>query len=94
MDKRSFSDLEQFHIDLFLFSFYTGGMANIDVYYLTWDSFQKEYVSHERTKFLKRANAPLSDHTKAIINKYKHKCYEDYLFSPTNTIRKRNNEVE
>ncbi|NDW11265.1 phage integrase SAM-like domain-containing protein, partial [Dysgonomonas sp. 520] len=29
MDKSSFSDLEQFHIDLFLFSFYTGGMANI-----------------------------------------------------------------
>ncbi|NDW10957.1 hypothetical protein D0T56_15000 [Dysgonomonas sp. 520] len=51
----------------------------MDVCYLTWDSFQKEYISYERTKFPKRAKAPLSDHTKAIINKYKHKCYGDYV---------------
>lgn len=37
LDRSKFSKIENFHIDLFLFSYYSGGMANIDVANLRWN---------------------------------------------------------
>ena len=31
IDRSLFTNKEQLHLDLFLFSYYTGGMANVDV---------------------------------------------------------------
>ncbi len=35
IDRSLFTKKEQLHLDLFLFSYYTGGMANVDVCDLT-----------------------------------------------------------
>jgi len=52
LDKSIFTKPQQFHIDLFLFSFYTGGMANIDVAYLTWESIKPDRrIIYERIKY-------------------------------------------
>lgn len=80
IDRSVFSRLELFHIDLFLFSFYTGGMANIDVAYLTKDCIDEDgRLNYERIKFPKTARMKFNAKAQAIVDRYKHKCYEDYL---------------
>lgn len=79
MDKSNFSNKEKFWLDVFLFSFYAGGMANIDVCYLTWDSIVDNELNFERIKFHKKVKMPLSEKAKAIIDKYKDQCFGNYV---------------
>ena len=79
IDRSLFSSKENLYIDLFLFSYYTGGMANIDVAYLTWDSIKDNVIQYERIKFPKEAKVPFIDKAKAIAEKYKDKCYGNYV---------------
>lgn len=79
MDKTQFSKKEIFWIDLFLFSFYAGGMASIDVCYLTWNCIVDDMIVYERTKFPKEAEMPFNEKAKAIVEKYKDKCYQNYV---------------
>ena len=80
IDRTLFSKIEQFHLDLFLFSFYCGGMANVDVCNLTWDSIQGNRIIYERMKFPKTAKPLLLDKAKNILEKYKGKGYGNYVF--------------
>lgn len=79
IDKSLLTKHEQFHIDLFLFSFYAGGMANIDVAYLNKDCIKEDTIVYERMKILKEAKVPLLDKAKAIIRKYKEQSFADYV---------------
>jgi hypothetical protein len=80
VDRTLFSRIEQFHIDLFLFSFYTGGMANVDVCFLTWDCIDKDgRLTYERTKFPKKASIIFHPKARAIAEKYKNKCFGNYV---------------
>lgn len=79
MDKSIFSHKEKFWIDLFLFSFYSGGMASIDLSYLTWDCIVNDIIIYERTKYPKEAEMPFNVKAKAIVEKYKSKCYQNYV---------------
>ncbi|MBF0648571.1 phage integrase SAM-like domain-containing protein [Dysgonomonas sp. GY75] len=81
MDKTRLSRLELFHLDLFLFSFYAGGMCNIDVAYLNRDSIKPDnMIEYERIKVCKNAKVPLIDKAKAIIDKYEGQGYNKYVF--------------
>lgn len=80
IDLTLFSRKEQLHLDLFLFSYYTGGMANVDVCNLTWDSVQEDRIVYERIKFPKTAKPVLLKKAKDIMNKYKGTGYENYVF--------------
>ncbi len=51
VDRTLFTKKEQLHLDLFLFSYYTGGMANVDVCNLTWDLVQEDRIVYERMSF-------------------------------------------
>ena len=42
-----------FEVDLFLFSYYTGGMVNVDVCHLTYNMIQGNQVIYKRMKFPK-----------------------------------------
>lgn len=79
IDRSLFSKKENLYIDLFLFSYYTGGMANIDVAYLTWDCIENDIIQYERIKFPKEAKVPFIDKAKAIARKYQDKCYSNYV---------------
>lgn len=80
IDRTLFSKKEQLHLDLFLFSYYTGGMANVDVCNLTWDSVQEDRIVYERIKFPKTAKPILLKKAKEIMNKYKGSGYDNYVF--------------
>ncbi|NDV46333.1 hypothetical protein D0T49_04680 [Paludibacter sp. 221] len=80
MDRSGFTKTEQFHIDMFLFCFYAGGMANIDAIYLRKESIKKKMIVYERMKVCKEAKVPLINKAEEIINKYKDKSYGDFVF--------------
>ncbi|ADV43630.1 phage integrase SAM-like domain-containing protein [Bacteroides helcogenes] len=80
IDRSLFSKKEQLHLDLFLFSYYTGGMANVDVCYLTWDSIKEDKIIYERMKFPKQAKPLLIEKAKRIIEKYRSVGSENYIF--------------
>lgn len=80
IDRSLFTKKEQLHLDLFLFSYYTGGMANVDVCNLTWDSVQEDRIVYERIKFPKTAKPVLLKKARDIMNKYKGTGYENYVF--------------
>lgn len=79
MDRSCFKPLEILYIDMFLFSFYSGGMARVDLANLTWDQIDKGILNYERIKFSKFAKMPFTDKAKAIIEKYKDNCYSNYV---------------
>ena len=80
VDRTLFTKKEQLHLDLFLFSYYTGGMANVDVCNLTWDLVQEDRIVYERIKFPKTAKPELLSKAKAIMNKYRGQSYGNYVF--------------
>ncbi len=80
IDRSLFSKKEQLHLDLFLFSYYTGGMANVDVCNLTWDSIKGDKIIYERIKFPKQAKPLLIAKAKRIIEKYRGSGLDNYVF--------------
>lgn len=80
IDRSLFTKKEQLHLDLFLFSYYTGGMANVDVCNLTWDLIQEDRIVYERIKFAKTAKPELLSKAKVIMAKYRGESYGNYVF--------------
>ena len=80
IDRSLFSDREQLYPDLFLFSYYTGGMANTDVCNLTWDLVQEDKIAYERIKYPKTAVPLLISQSRALLRKYKGTGYGNYVF--------------
>ncbi len=82
MDRSLFTEQEQLCLDLFLFSFYSGGMANVDVVNLTWDMINEKegMIVYERTKFPKLAKPLLIDRLIEILDKYRGKGIDNYVF--------------
>lgn len=79
LDRSQFSRVENFHLDLFLFSYYSGGMANTDVAHLKWNNIVNGQFEYERIKIAREAKMPVVDKAKVIISKYKDKCFADYV---------------
>ncbi len=80
IDRTLFSRTENFYLDLYLFSYYTGGIASVDIAYLTWDCVDEEgYLCYERIKFPKKARIKLNSKALAIIENHKAKCYQNYM---------------
>lgn len=78
VDRSLFSRVKQLHIDLFLFSYYTGGMANVDVCFLTWNCIDENgQLQYERTKYPKTASIGFHPKARAIAEKYKDKSYKN-----------------
>lgn len=80
MSRRDFTPKECFYIDLFLFSYYTGGMANVDVCHLTKNCVKEDRIVYERRKVNKKATPFLTDKARKIIDKYKDEAFGDYVF--------------
>ncbi|MFI3264707.1 MAG: tyrosine-type recombinase/integrase [Rikenellaceae bacterium] len=79
-DRGLLNQAEKFYLDLFLFSYYAGGMGGKDVAYLTWSCIDKDgYLDYERIKTEKRARIKLNPKAKEIIDRYRSKCYDNYI---------------
>lgn len=78
-DRAKLSKKECFHLDLFLFSYYSGGMANVDVCYLNKSCFKDGYIEYVRRKCDKVANPIFLPQILKIIDRYKDKTYSNYV---------------
>lgn len=81
LDTSLFTETELFFIDIFLFCFYSGGMAPIDAAYLTWScvDLEKRKITYERIKYPKTARPPFLPRAQKIAQKYKDRCCGDYV---------------
>jgi len=80
IDRSLLTKNQNFHIDIFLFSFYSGGISNIDLINLTKDRINDGIIEYERMKVPKDAIVPLINKAKAIIDKYEGLSYGNYVF--------------
>lgn len=73
------TDKEEFYLDLFLFSYYAGGMSAIDVCFLNRNCINGNLIIYERIKCDQLARVVLLDKARAIIEKYG-ECDPEYVF--------------
>lgn len=79
LDRSRFSKTENMHIDLFLFSFYTGGMTRTDIAYLTKDNINGNNIVYEKASNETEICIPLTSVAQEIIDRYKGRCFSHFL---------------
>lgn len=80
VDRSLLTPKEEFCLDLFLFSYYAGGMVNVDVCHLTYNMIQGNQVIYERMKFPKIGKPLLIEKSKQIIEKHEGQGIDNYVF--------------
>ncbi len=85
-DRTLLTKKEQLYLDLFLFSYYAGGMSAIDVCLLTSTQIKGDTIIYERTKYDKQARVIIIDKAAEIIEYYRKEASMDYVFP---TIKRR-----
>ncbi|MFV0417402.1 MAG: tyrosine-type recombinase/integrase [Dysgonomonas sp.] len=80
MDRSFLKRQERFHLDLFLFSYYAGGISNIDICHLTRKCIRENEIAFERIKCNKQVRVVLIDKAKDLIEKYRKEAYMNYVF--------------
>ena len=86
LDCKLYPKLE-FSKELFIFSYYTGGMNFIDIMNLKWNNFTINRIEYTRSKTGQNFDIPILEPIKGLIKKYKSLAISDYVFP----ILKRNN---
>lgn len=79
-DRTQLSQKECFWLDLFLFSYYTGGMSNVDVCYLNHSCMYETHFQYTRQKCDKVGNPALLPQALEIIERYSKDTYTNYVF--------------
>lgn len=68
------------HLDLFLFSYYAGGMAPIDVCFLRHENIKGDTIIYERMKCYNIVRVILVDKAEELIEKYRSVSRHGYVF--------------
>lgn len=79
INRSAFSRTELLHIDLFLFSFYSGGMTCSDMAYLTYGQIEKGIITSEKMRTNNFVSVPLITKSQDIIDRYRDKSYGNYV---------------
>lgn len=79
LDPDAFTRVERFHIDLFLFCCYVGGLSNAEIAYLIRSCVCRNTLTYV-AKSGKEVKIPLIDKARKIVKRYARGCYSDYLF--------------
>lgn len=79
MDRTELSDRERLYLDLFLFGFYSGGSTIAELAALRKTDIRDNDLHCKRIGFSKTAQIPMNEYTRAIVKRYRGKCYDDYL---------------
>ena len=66
-------------IDLFMFSYFMGGINFVDMAYLTWKNISEGRLIYYRKKTGKLINLPVQEDAKLLLDKYS-KAGEQYIF--------------
>lgn len=80
VDRSILKKCEHLYFDLFLFSYYAGGMSGIDICYLERHMINGDSLKYERIKTDKMCRVILTEKALALIEKYKPLAYMNYLF--------------
>ncbi len=87
VDRALLKKKECLWLDLFLFSYYAGGMSPIDVCLMTRDWIKGDMIIYDRTKFDKQGRAIITSKAAEIMERYRGDAYMNYVFP---TIKKCN----
>lgn len=79
MDRTSLTEKEQFHVDIFLLSYYTGGSTISELASLRWSDIEGKHTIIKRNCLGKTAKIPNYTEYVDIVEKYGDQCYGDYL---------------
>lgn len=79
-DRTLIDEKENFYLDLFLLSFYTGGLSLRNIACLKQEDINKTKLNCKRFKYPLADSILLAEKAINIINKYKNQSYKDYLF--------------
>lgn len=79
-DRTLLTKKERLYLDLFLFSYYAGGMSAIDVCLLTRNQIKGDMIIYDRTKYDKQARVIIIDKAAEIIERYRSESYMNYVF--------------
>ncbi len=79
-DRTLLTKKERLYLDLFLFSYYAGGMSAIDVCLLTCNQIEGDMIIYDRTKYDKQARVIIIDKVAEIIERYRSEAYMNYVF--------------
>lgn len=79
-DRTLLTKKEQLYLDLFLFSYYAGGMSAIGVCLLTRNQIKGDMIIYDRTKYDKQARVIIIDKAAEIIERYRSEAYMNYVF--------------
>lgn len=79
-DRTLLTKKELLYLDLFLFSYYAGGMSAIDVCLLTRNQIKDDMIIYDRTKYDKQARVIIIDKATEIIERYRNEAYMNYVF--------------
>lgn len=79
-DRMLLTKKEQLYLDLFLFSYYAGGMSAIDVCLLTRNQIKGDMIIYDRTKYDKQARVIIINKASEIIERYRNEAYMNYVF--------------
>ena len=80
IDRPSLTKQEHLHVDLFLFSYYAGGMSGIDVCHMDQSWIKNGTIEYERIKYPNKARVIISDKAEALIEKYRTSGHMSYVF--------------
>lgn len=78
-DTNSLNKNERFYLDLFLLSFYTGGISLKDFASLKWDDIKGDELNTKGFKYPLLTSMTLCKEAIEIINKYKKQSYRNYV---------------
>lgn len=79
-DRTLLTKKERLYLDLFLFSYYAGGMSAIDVCLLTRNQIKGDMIIYDRTKYDKQVRVIIIDKAAEIIERYRSEAYMNYVF--------------
>lgn len=79
-DRTLLTKKELLYLDLFLFSYYAGGMSAIDICLLTRDCIKDGMIIYERVKYDKQARVIIIDKAAEIIERYRTEASMNYVF--------------
>lgn len=79
-DRALLTKKEHLYLDLFLFSFYAGGMSPIDICLMRRNWIKGDMIIYDRTKYDKQGRVIIIDKAAEIIERYRKEAYMNYVF--------------
>jgi len=79
IDRSFLNKREQFHLDLFLFSYYAGGISCSNMAYLTHNCIENSIITYDKMNTNITLTIEVSSLAQEIINRYQNECYLNYV---------------